>query len=666
MKLSEALNTLPAARYRNVLRQAVGERPDVPSNSAVESHLSSPHSLARFFKEPVVTYSALRDRLPTAILVALVVDEVTWGAVMAAFATPKSDCRKGASSYYFGWPITCTISTASTVMRYAKSGHYDAHAAKNYRVFAHTPITEKIMNLTDLSIDDIYETLVTLAATKLSILRTEAEADGMDLDAHTTTKLVHDAKMIAYGLMLKHFGKEKAEAAFELLKVDSTDLTTYAGTENPNAAFAVRKIVAEDGEAFRIDTKEGGAPAEEVVLTVKPEMKGLLDLALSQATSGAFASTDALIEKVRLASSGAVKKDEEIGRLKRLLAAKPVISLRSPVVTSSGGATLPSGTVITVKAADVFLSPDGKKSRLLNFDVPAFDWGGTDHPYVPAIDKNYIFRPATLLKFLWALNTNKKIWLHGHTGCGKTAFVEQVCARLNWPFFRVNLDSEITRMDMIGRDTLSGDGKGATISKFVDGILPQAMTLQGHGGILCVDEVSFGRPDVMYVFQRVLEDKGLLMNEDGGRLVHPGDMFRVVATDNTRGQGDEFGAYQGARPQSAAFLDRFTCWIEFDYLNAKEEARLLTNAVNGLVNSDAEQVANFATEVRTAFKTGSIYQTISPRGSMALAEAYLHFTTILDGDRLAAIKMASEAAILSKASDNDKQVIKGLFDRCFK
>ena len=138
-------------------------------------------------------------------------------------------------------------------------------------------------------------------------------------------------------------------------------------------------------------------------------------------------------------------------------------------------------------------------------------------------------------------------------------------------FGRINFDSEISRFDLIGRDILiSEDGK--TVSKFVDGLLPQFMSTPT---IACFDEIDFVRPDVAYVMQSALEGNGLVITEDGGRIVRPHSHFRMFATGNTQGQGDEKGMYQGARPQSLALLDRFTVWAKIDYLDAKQRRNLV-------------------------------------------------------------------------------------------
>ena len=178
---------------------------------------------------------------------------------------------------------------------------------------------------------------------------------------------------------------------------------------------------------------------------------------------------------------------------------------------------------------------------------------------------------------------NRRTWISGHSGTGKTSLVQQVAARMNWPVLRVNFDSEISRLDLVGRDTLTKtvgeDGKMVTETKFVEGILPQA--LRGPYILLC-DELDFVRSDIGYILQRTLEGEGLVLMESGGEIIQPHAMSRIVATANTKGQGDEHNIYQGARHQSLALLDRFTVWLEVEYLPKAQKKKVIKQHFPGL------------------------------------------------------------------------------------
>ena len=313
-----------------------------------------------------------------------------------------------------------------------------------------------------------------------------------------------------------------------------------------------------------------------------------------------------------------------------------------------GDGSIPSGKVVMKNIKDVF-----DIETKANFDVPVWEWEGV-HPDVPAKDPHYIFREDLLIDALYAIVSNQRMY---HTGSGKTTLIEQIAAHLNWPFARINFDSEITRMDLIGRDTLK-DGK----SVFVDGVLPRLMT---SGYITCFDEIDFCRPDVAYVMQSVLEGNSFRITEDGGCLVEPDPMFRMFATGNTVGQGDEHGMYQGARPQSLAFLDRFTIWGQVDYLDDKSRAALISRHVPSLTEQETTIINKYVTEHLTAFEQAKILQPISPRGMIAVAKSVAHLNTILPG-RKANLKQAFNMVILNRCTQADRAVIKGIIDRVVK
>lgn len=601
--------------------------------------------------DPTLPASAVRDKLPETVLLALLTGKISADEIRQAIM---------AKSAPYGRPVNLN---AGNIIDAVAAGFYDhielatkeEEEESNMDFDTSTRIISSVLQVLVQHTDEVG----TRAQTIKSLLETDTLNEalincGMDEAARTAAKAYVNLK----------------------LDGDEGDAFIHSIYDTKVGDEQIAKIVTEAlGGKKDNDTPDTKSEEVEISITLKPEFKQLVDMALSQATGGAYGSMDKIIDLLKEAHKARSEAERQAKRLSERL--RQVATTPTGKVMGGGQkaetavsavppemwASFPSGEVGKARAMDLFLSPTGKKSKTLDFDVPFFTWD-FDHPLVPKINPDYQFKPGQLLMFLWGLNNRKNIWLHGHTGTGKTTFVEQVCARLGWPFMRVNLDSEITRLDLIGRDVLSSDDKGGTKSHFVEGILPQAMQLQGMGAVLCCDEISFGRPDVMYVFQRVLEEKGLLLNEDGGRLIPPGPWFRIVATDNTRGQGDELGAYAGARPQSAAFLDRFTCWIEFKYMDKKDEAMLIQSVVPTLSAKEAEQIAAFAFEVRKAFGNGEIFQTVSPRGTQSFGEAFAFFNSIVANPRMA-IDLAADCCVLAKASEQDRQVIKGLYDRTF-
>ena len=387
-------------------------------------------------------------------------------------------------------------------------------------------------------------------------------------------------------------------------------------------------------------------PTSALVMPDKDATK-LIDMTLG---SAGMPPLSKLIDQINAATAKATEWEA-----KAKTSAMPAIVVGEEVSKSED---IPNGKIVVRKAYEVFGLNSPAAKALLNFNVPTWVWDGV-HPHVPDVDPNYIFRPYELFRVLYAIITNQRCYLHGHTGTGKTTLVEQVAALLLWPCMRINFDSEITRMDLIGRDVLSSEG-GATISTFVDGILPQAM--MGPYITVC-DEIDFVRPDVAYVMQRAFEGNGLMLTEDGGRIVKPHKMFRMFATGNTVGQGDEYGMYQGARPQSMAMLDRFTVWIKVDYMSKGDRMKLLKSTAPNLDGNALDKINQYVGEHLEAFTTSKVLQPISPRTYMAFASAVELFTSMSVPDP---IEQALSTTILDRASVQDRAVLNGLSNRVFK
>ena len=384
--------------------------------------------------------------------------------------------------------------------------------------------------------------------------------------------------------------------------------------------------------------------ATKVLVKPSADKEQLIDLTLKQA---GLPSIGEMIDTI----NESTKKIAD-AQTKAKMSAIPMTS--SP---ASSDGTIPSGKIKgLLKAKDVF-ELKGAGSTVFDFDIPVWEWDAP-HPHVLPIDKDYIFRPESLLIVLTSLMENSKCWVHGHTGSGKTTLIEQVSARMHWPFMRVNFDSEISRMDLIGRDVLTNEG-GTTTSKFVDGILPQMMQSPCIG---CFDELDFVRPDVAYVMQRAFEGNGLLLTEDGGRLVEPNPFFRMFATANTVGQGDEFGMYQGARPQSMALLDRFTRWVDVPYMSPVQREQLLKTKFPEMTKVVMDKVNKYITEHIEAFTTAKVLQPISPRGYLALCQSIMTFTSLMTSEKKA-IEQAFDATILNRSSAQDRAVLKGIINR---
>lgn len=404
-------------------------------------------------------------------------------------------------------------------------------------------------------------------------------------------------------------------------------------------------------------------------LVISEDYVSSLDALIDAATGGKFAAVED-IKKIAEKEILLLKKQvdstkKQLSKVKAELKKQEsepkrfAPSIEKEPLGSKDSSRIPEGTFSTALASDVFLGSNGEKHEFLNFEVPVFDWD-SPHPEVPEIDDSYVFRSDMLVTFLYGLVTNQNTWLHGHTGTGKTTFVEQVAARLQWPVVRVNLDNDIERSDFLGQTQLVTSEQGTTESKFVEGVLPRAMQTPS---IFLVDEMDFGKSGIMYVMQRALEAKGLLLTEDGGRLISPHPLFRIAATANTRGQGDEDGCYPGARTQSNALLDRFTVWIHVDYMDKEQEKKLLKAHFPDISDSYIDSLTQFAREVRKAFSQRELLQSISPRALLAICKAKEFIGAV--GSEEQANQVAINSAYLQKATADTVTKVKELYQRAF-
>jgi cobaltochelatase CobS len=249
--------------------------------------------------------------------------------------------------------------------------------------------------------------------------------------------------------------------------------------------------------------------------------------------------------------------------------------------------------------------------------VPAFSTAGE---HVPAIDTAYRFDHDTTLAILAGFAHNRRVLITGYHGTGKSTHIEQVAARLNWPCIRVNLDSHISRIDLIGKDAIVlRDGK--QITEYREGILPWALQ---HACALVFDEYDAGRPDVMFVIQRVLEVEGKLTLLDQNRVLHPHPAFRLFATANTVGLGDTSGLYHGTQQINQGQMDRWNIVATLNYLPEEEETAIVAAKVPAFAKKEgAERIramVALAALTRQSFMQGDISTVMSPRTVITWAE----------------------------------------------
>jgi len=274
--------------------------------------------------------------------------------------------------------------------------------------------------------------------------------------------------------------------------------------------------------------------------------------------------------------------------------------------------------------------------------------------HVPEIDPAYVFDPDVTLAILSGFAHNRRVLLQGLHGTGKSTHVEQVAARLDWPCVRVNLDGHLSRLDFVGRDTVVVRD-GVQVTEFAEGILPWALQ---RPVALLLDEYDAGRPDVMFVLQRVLEHEGSLTLLDQNRVLHPHDGFRMFGTANTVGLGNTSGLYHGVQRLNHAQLDRWSVVATLNYLPAERESDIVLGRVADL-RDRPELVASmveFAGLTRTAFAAGDLSTLMSPRTVISWAENIAIFGDVARSLRL---------AFTNKCADDEKPLVAEFFQRCF-
>ena len=288
----------------------------------------------------------------------------------------------------------------------------------------------------------------------------------------------------------------------------------------------------------------------------------------------------------------------------------------------------------------------------VDMTVPAFSEGSD---YVPAIDEAYQFDHDTTLAILAGFGHNRRVMIQGYHGTGKSTHIEQVAARLNWPCIRVNLDSHISRIDLIGKDAIVlRDGKQVT--EFREGILPWA--LQNPVAIV-FDEYDAGRADVMFVIQRVLEVDGKLTLLDTNRVIHPNPSFRLFATANTVGLGDTTGLYHGTQQINQGQMDRWSIVSTLNYLPHEDEVGIVAAKLPAYDTSEGrEQLANMvrmADLTRKGFMSGDLSTVMSPRTVITWAE-----NTQIFGDVTTAFRLS----FLNKCDEVERPTVAEYYQRC--
>ena len=285
--------------------------------------------------------------------------------------------------------------------------------------------------------------------------------------------------------------------------------------------------------------------------------------------------------------------------------------------------------------------------------VPAF---AERDEHVPEIDPAYRFNPDVTLALLAGFTRDRRVMVQGLHGTGKSTHIEQVAARLNWPCVRVNLDGHVSRLDLVGRDAVVlRDGRQVT--EFQEGIVPWALQ---RPVALIFDEYDAGRPDVMFVIQRVLERDGKFTLMDQNRVIRPHPYFRLFATANTVGQGNLNGLYHGAQRLNHAQIDRWNIVASLDYLPAEEEIAIVQARVPALADAEGRRLVARMVQVaeltRKGFAAGDLSTLMSPRTVITWAENVEIFRDPA---------LAFRLSFVNKCDEAERALVAEYFQRCF-
>lgn len=289
-----------------------------------------------------------------------------------------------------------------------------------------------------------------------------------------------------------------------------------------------------------------------------------------------------------------------------------------------------------------------------NFNVNQLN---NNDEHIPEIDHDYYFDPDTTQAILAGFSLNRRVMLQGYHGTGKSTHIEQIAARLNWPCIRVNLDGNVTRIDLVGRDAIIlKDGK--QITEFKEGIIPWAVQ---RPVALVLDEYDAARPDVVFILQRLLEQNGKFTLVDQNKVLTPHPYFRLFATANTIGLGDATGLYHGTQPINQGQMDRWSIVCTLNYLDKEDEKKIILSKCKDFYQTAEQQevidvMISLANMTRSAFEDGDISNVMSPRTVINWATNYHIFGSLSQSFRL---------SFLNKCDENERSIIAEFYQRCF-
>ena len=310
---------------------------------------------------------------------------------------------------------------------------------------------------------------------------------------------------------------------------------------------------------------------------------------------------------------------------------------------------IPNSATTALPAPDTTIDVRETFGIDIDMKVPAFS---VADERVPDRDDSYVFDPDTTLAILAGFAHNRRVMVQGYHGTGKSTHIEQVAARLQWPCIRINLDAHISRIDLIGRDAIVLRD-GLQVTEFREGLLPWALQTPTA---LVFDEYDAGRPDVMFVIQRVLETEGKLTLLDQNRVIRPNPYFRLFATANTVGLGDTSGLYHGTQAINQGQMDRWNIVVALNYLPAETEIEIVSKKVPTLDPKTVADMVRVADLTRKGFIGGDISTVMSPRTVISWAQ-----NTLIFNDPGFAFRLS----FLNKCDETERVLVAEYFQRVF-
>ena len=403
-------------------------------------------------------------------------------------------------------------------------------------------------------------------------------------------------------------------------------------------------------------------------ITAEGAMGPVLDTLLQSSTGipdfnfSTIIDTIGRLEAIALQNTGNLRK---LAAEVRAATPRQAIAVATPgLIETSDTDDMPEAIISMRRASDIFTEifndPIRGSSVLLDFDVPIIEFD-REHPDVPKIDPTFRFHSGVLAEILDCLVENEIAWLHGKSGCGKSEIWMQIAARLGWPLLRLNMDSHLTRADLIGTNRLVPGPTGAPVMKFIEGLVPRALRMPS---IMLIDEMDLGDPEVMPVLQPVLEGRGVRILEDGGRYVDAHPYSRIGITANTIGLGSENQVYLNAHEQSGATRDRVSRFIPMPFLPADEEAKVVLSRIPTADPEFVKKVVTIANLAREAYSQNKISTVISTRTVTRAARRHANFIGRFPNEDDVIIT-SLDVTVLNRCDNNSRAVVKGFIDATF-